>query len=55
MQQFIHEQHGETMADNDWVCAGVGLLVLIGIASLGSHILDWFAPAVASVLSLFGG
>jgi hypothetical protein len=55
MREFIHELHGETIAENNCVLAGVGLLVLIGAASLGSHVYDWLAAAAATVVRMFGG
>jgi Flp pilus assembly pilin Flp len=54
IQQFVHNEDGQDVAEYGLLVAGVGLLVLVGSASLGSNLHAWFDAVAAQVTSHIG-
>jgi Flp pilus assembly pilin Flp len=54
MSHLLNDDQGQDVAEYGLLVAGVGLLVLLGTASLGSQLHDWFAVLATRIISLVG-
>jgi Flp pilus assembly pilin Flp len=55
IEQLIRNDSGQDVAEYGLLVAGVGLLVLIGVTSLGANLHTWFGGLATRVTANVGG
>jgi Flp pilus assembly pilin Flp len=55
VEQLIRNDSGQDVAEYGLLVAGIGLLVLVGVSSLGANLYTWFGLIATRVTTNVGG